>query len=98
MAQKTQEEAVFDCFKHYPWLQDFCTYINRKEDELTWVEYYLRLAEIHWVNCLTSWDYTLYKAGMVEYMGLRGWKTNEGIPDSLLNILDQNSSSAHAPC
>ncbi len=89
MAQETQEEAVFECFKHYPWLQDFCTYVNRKEDELTWVEYYLRVAEIHWVNCLTSWNYTLDKAGMVEYMGLKGRKTNEGIPDSLLYHLIQ---------
>lgn len=89
MAQKTQEEAAFDCFKQYPWLQDFCTYINRKEEELSWVEKYLRFAEIHWVNCLSSWDYTLYKAGMVEHMGLKGWKANEGIPDSLLYHLIQ---------
>ena len=72
MAQKTQDEAVFDCFKQYPWLRDFCTYINRNEDELTWVEYNLRVAEIHWVNSLTSWNYTLYKAGMVEHVGLKG--------------------------
>lgn len=89
MAQKTQEEAVFDRFKQYPWLQDFCTYINRKEEELSWVEHYLRYAEIHWINCLSSWDYTLDKAGMVEHMGLKGWKANEGIPDSLLYSLIQ---------
>ncbi|MBQ2838229.1 MAG: hypothetical protein IJE73_01105 [Muribaculaceae bacterium] len=89
MAQKTQEEAVFDCFKQYPWLQDFCTYINKSEEELSWTEIYLRYAEIHWVNCLTSWDYTLDKAGMVEHMGLKGWKTIEGIPDSLLYHLIQ---------
>lgn len=99
MAQKTQDEAVFDCFKQYPWLRDFCTYINRKEDELTWVEYYLRVAEIHWVNCLTSWNYTLYKAGMVEHVGLKGWKTNDGIPDSLLyhlmQVFDHLSGGSH---
>lgn len=89
MAQKTQEETVFDYFKQYPWLQDFCTYINRKEEELSWVEKYLRYAEIHWVNCLSSWDYTLNKAGMVEHMGLKGWKAKEGIPDSLLYHLIQ---------
>ena len=98
MAQKTQEEAVFDCFKHYPWLQDFCTYVNR-EDELTWVETYLRFAEIHWANCLTSWNYTLDKADMVEHMGLKGWKTNEGIPDSLLyhliEVFDHLSGSSY---
>ena len=59
MAQKTQEETVFDYFKQYPWLQDFCSYINRSEDGLSWVETYLRFAEIHWVQCLSSWDYTL---------------------------------------
>lgn len=89
MAQKTQEETIFDCFKRYPWLRDFCTYVNRKEDELTWVEYYLRAAEIHWINCLSSWNYTKDKAGMLEQMGLKGWKTSEGIPDSLLYHLIQ---------
>ena len=99
MAQKTQEEAVFDCFKQYPWLQDFCTYINKSEEELSWTEIYLRHAEIHWVNCLTSWDYTLDKAGMVEGMGLKGWKTIEGIPDSLLyhliQVFDHLSGSSY---
>ena len=89
MAQKTQEEAAFDCFKQYPWLRDFCTYVNRKEDELTWVEYYLRIAEIHWVNCLSSWRYTLDKVEALQHMGLKGWKSNEGIPDSLLFHLIQ---------
>ena len=89
MAQKSQDEAVIDCFKRYPWLQDFCTYINRSEEELSWTEYYLRCAEIHWVNCLTAWDYTLCKAGTVEHMGLKGWKTDKGIPDSLLYHLIQ---------
>lgn len=99
MAKKSQEEAVFDCFKRYPWLQDFCTYINRKDEELTWVEKYLRYAEIHWTNCLTSWNYTLDKADMVEHMGLKGWKTNEGIPDSLLchliEVFDHLSGSSY---
>ena len=89
MTKKTQEKSVFDCFKQYPWLQDFCTYIDRKTEELSWVEHYLRLAEIHWVNCLSSWNYTLDKAKMVEYMGLKEWKVNEGIPDSLLYHLIQ---------
>ena len=89
MAQKTQEDAVFDCFKRYPWLQDFCTYINRTEEELSWTETYLRYAKIHWANCLTSWNYTLDRAKMVEQMGLKGWKTNVGIPDSLLYHLIQ---------
>lgn len=99
MAQKAQEEVALDCFKHYPWLQDFCTYINRNEDELSWVEHYLRYAEIHWVNCLSAWNYTLDKAGMVEQMGLKGWKTNEGIPDSLLyhliEVFDHLSGSSY---
>lgn len=89
MTQKTQEEAVFDCFKHYPWLQDFCSYINKSDDELSWTEYYLRCAEIHWVQCLASWDYTLYKDGLVEHIGLKGWKIDKGIPDSLLYHLIQ---------
>ena len=89
MAQKTQEETVLDYFKQYPWLQDFCSYINRSEDGLSWVETYLRFAEIHWVQCLSSWDYTLYKDELLQEMGLKGWKTNEGIPDSLLYHLVQ---------
>ena len=89
MVQKTQEDATFDCFEQYPWLRDFCTYVNRKEDELTWVEYYLRIAEIHWINCLSSWRYTLDKVEVLEHLGLKGWKSNEGIPDSLLFHLIQ---------
>lgn len=100
MAKKTQEEeVVLDGFKQYPWLQDFCTYINRNDDELSQVEYYLRYAEIHWVNCLSAWDYTLDKASMVEHMGLKNWKTDEGIPDSLLyhliQVFDHLSGGSH---
>ena len=84
MAFQTENEALSYSLKRYPWLQDFCTYINRPEEELPKTEYYLSCAEIHWIISLAFGDYTLDNAGLVEHMGLKGWKTNEGIPDSLL--------------
>lgn len=99
MTQKTQEETIFDCFKQYPWLQDFCTYINREENELSYVQLYLRCAEIHWVNCLSAWEYTLDKVDMIEHLGLKKWKVNEGVPDSLLyhliQVFDHLSGSSY---
>lgn len=55
MAFQTENEALSYSLKRYPWLQDFCTYINRPEEELSKTEYYLSCAEIHWIISLASW-------------------------------------------
>ena len=48
MAQKTQEETVFDYFKQYPWLQDFCSYINRSEDDVKKSSFDSRYGDRDW--------------------------------------------------
>ena len=95
MAFQTENEALSYSLKRYPWLQDFCTYINRPEEELPKTEYYLSCAEIHWIISLAFEDYTLDNAGLVEHMGLKGWKTNEGIPDSGGRILCAEGGGFH---
>lgn len=77
------KEFATDGLKQYPWLKDFCSYLDKEQTD--WVDYYLIHAEAVWINKLANWEMESDSSKIEHYynFNIDEWNHEDGVPTSL---------------
>lgn len=66
------------CLKSYPYLQDFCTYLNINR-KLKWLETYFLYAEVFWLESIYHFEFD-HSYLNIHYPELSVWQESDGVP------------------
>lgn len=67
-----------NCLKSYPYLQDFCTYLNINR-KLEWLETYFVYGEVFWLESIYQRDFDLLYLD-IKFPELDVWQESDGVP------------------
>lgn len=71
-------ERAEKCLKAHPYLQDFCTYLN-KNRKLEWLETYFVYGEVFWLESLYQGDFDRHYLD-IQFPELDVWQETDGVP------------------
>lgn len=66
------------CLKSYPYLQDFCTYLNTNR-KLKWLETYFLYAEVFWLESFYHCEFD-HSYLNIHFPELSVWQESDGVP------------------